>query len=161
MEKNSQTYSLGDLIVHRSYGVGQIDSIECRLLNGIEVECFKVKTENGTYWFPTETIDNPRIHPIASQKHIQQAIEILRSTPQDLENDPRQWKSRIDDVQSEGDFLAISSLVRDLSALKKKKKLNRTQEQALKNLEGRLLKEWAASVKIGVNSIRSLLKTYL
>jgi RNA polymerase-interacting CarD/CdnL/TRCF family regulator len=154
-------YSLGDRVVHRSYGVGKIDGIERKPLNGVEVECFKVQTKNGIFWFPTDSSDNPRIHPVASQELVQKVIEILRSAPQALENDQLQWKERIDDVQTDWDFLAISTLVRDLSALKTKKKLNRTQEQALKNLEGRLLREWATSLDVDIKSIRPRFKAYL
>jgi RNA polymerase-interacting CarD/CdnL/TRCF family regulator len=161
MAEFSPMYSLGDRIVHRNYGVGQIDVIERKPLNGVEVECFKVKTENGIYWFPTDSLDNPRIHPVASQELMQGAFEILRSTPHGLENDHLQWKERIEDIQTNGDLNAISSLVRDLSALKTKKKLNRTQDQALKKLENRLLREWAASLEVDVKSILPSFKAYL
>jgi RNA polymerase-interacting CarD/CdnL/TRCF family regulator len=161
MEVFSPKYSLGDRVVHRYYGVGQIDGIECKLLNGVKVECFKVQTKNGIFWFPTDSLNNPRIHPLASQDIIQRAIEILRSAPNGLENDHLEWKVRIDDVQTNGDILAISSLIRDLNALKTKKKINRTQVQALNNLEDRLLREWAASLKVDAKSIRPLLQAYL
>lgn len=161
MAKFKPMYSLGDMVVHRNYGVGQIDDIECKPLNGVEVECFKVTTENGIYWFPTDSLDNPRVHPVASLDLIQRAIEILRSAPQSLENDPLQWKERIDHVQTGGDFLAISRLIRDLAALKTKKKLNETQDKALNNLEDRLLTEWAASLEVDAKSVRPKLLAYL
>jgi RNA polymerase-interacting CarD/CdnL/TRCF family regulator len=161
MTKITPVYSLGDMVVHRYYGVGQISGIECKPINGVEVECFKVKTENGTYWFPKDSLDNPRVHPVASQDLVQRAVEILQSAPHGLENDPLQWKERIDDVQTDGGFLAISGLVRDLAALKTKKKLNQTQEKAFNTLKDRLLKEWAASIQVDAKSIRPTLKAYL
>ena len=154
-------YTLGDIVVHRNYGVGKIEAVESKPLNGENVECFKVKTENSVFWFPTNSAENPRIHPVASQKRIQKAIDILRNAPNSLEIDPLEWKQRIDDVQTSGDFLDISSLVRDLSILKTTKKLNRTQEQALNNLEDRLLREWAASLDVEIKSIRPIFQTYL
>jgi RNA polymerase-interacting CarD/CdnL/TRCF family regulator len=161
MAKFTLKYSLGDRVIHHNYGVGQIDGIERKPLNGVEVECFKVKTKNGVYWFPTDSVDNPRIHPVASQELIQKAIEILQSAPHGLENDPLQWKERIDEVKTNGDFMAISSLVRDLAALKSKKKLTLNQTQALKILEDRLLREWAASLDVDAKSIRPRLRAYL
>jgi RNA polymerase-interacting CarD/CdnL/TRCF family regulator len=161
MKDLTPKYSLGDMVVHRYYGVGQIEGIELKPLNGVEAECFKVKTENGIYWFPTNTLENPRVHPVASQELIQRAIKILRSAPQILDNDPNRWKERIDDVQTAGDILAISILLRDLAAMKTQKKLNQTQDQAFTNLEDRFLREWSASSGDDVNSIRPLLKTYL
>lgn len=161
MEEFTPVYTLGDMVIHRFYGVGQIDSIETRPINGVEVECFKVKTDNSVYWFPTDSLDNPRFHRLASQELIHKAIEILQSAPHDLDYDALQWQERIDDVQSEGDFLAISGLVRDLSALKTTKKLNRIQDQALNNLEDRLLREWAASLEVDVRLIRPKMQAYL
>ena len=161
MVKYLPVYSLGDRIVHRDYGVGYIDGIECKPINGVKVECFKVKTENASYWFPTDSVDNQRFHPVATQELIQRVIEILQSAPHGLDNDPYQWKERIDDVQTDGDLLAISSLVRDLAAMKTKKKLNRIEDQALNNLENRLLREWAASLEVDAKSIRPRLRAYL
>lgn len=161
MARNLSIYSLGDIIVHRSYGVGKIDGIERKPIKGVEAECFKVKTEKGHYWFPTEGLENCRIHPIASQELVQMAIKIIRSAPQGLEDDHHQWKERIDLVQSDGEFLAISRLVRDLDALKNTKKLSQTQNQALKTLEDRLLIEWAASSEVEVRSIRPKFRAYL
>lgn len=161
MAKKAPVYAIGDMVVHRFYGIGQIDAVENKPLNNGEVECFKVITDNGIYWFPTDSEDNPRVHPVASKKDIKKAVAILKSAPQDLEIDPIQWKERIDETQTEGGFLAISKLVRDLSALKKQKKLNRTQDQALNNLKNRLLREWAAGLEVDVDTIRPQLRAYL
>ena len=161
MVEFSPMYSLGDRIVHRQHGVGQIDVIECKPLNGVEVECFKVKNETAIYWFPTDSDANHRLHPVASQDLIQKVIEELQSAAHGSENDHYQWKERIDDVQTDGDLLAISGLVRDLAAMKRKKKLNRFEDQALNNLEDRLLREWGASLEVDAKSIRPKLRACL
>jgi RNA polymerase-interacting CarD/CdnL/TRCF family regulator len=127
----------------------------------MEVECFKVKTGNSMYWFPTESPDNPRIHPVATKELILEAVEILSSAPHGLDDDIFQWKERIGQVQKDGNFLAISSLVRDLSVLKRVKKLTRTQDQALNNLRVRLLREWAASLDVDKESLQQKLDTCL
>lgn len=160
MENNTPAYALGDKIVHRSYGVGEIAEIERVPFEGVEVECFRVRTENGSYWFPTASPENPRIHPLASQALIQEAIKILQSAPTGLDFDLNQWNERIEQVVRNGDFLAISGLVRDLSALKTRKKLSRSQEQALNNLEERLLVEFAASQGEEARSFRPKLRAY-
>jgi len=161
MDKITPAYALGDKIVHRSYGVGEIADIERVPFGGVETECFRVHTDNGSYWFPTAGPENPRIHRVASQALIQKAIKIFQSNPTDQEFDFHQWNERIEEVVRNGDFLAISSLVRDLSALKTRKKLNRSQEQALTNLEARLLVEWAASLGVEAKSFRPKLRAYI
>lgn len=161
MAKLTSMYSLGDRIIHRSYGVGQIESIDYKPVNGVKVECFKVKTERGYYWFPTESTENPRIHAVASNELLQKALKILRSAPQGLELDPLTWKERIDDVQNKGDLLAISCLVRDLAGLKTLSKLHRTQETAFNILKARLLREWAAIKNVDPKTIQSKLRACL
>lgn len=161
MAKQPPSYSIGDMVVHRYYGIGKIESIDNKPFDGVKVDCFKVSTDNCVYWFPKDSLDNPRVHPVASQDMIEEAAEILQSAPKDIENDPTQWKERIDDVVADGSIIAISTLVRDLNALKMQKNLNRTQDQALNNLKDRLLREWAASMKVDANSIRPTLQAYL
>jgi RNA polymerase-interacting CarD/CdnL/TRCF family regulator len=161
MVQISPMYSLGDKVVHRNYGVGQIEGIESKSLNGIDVECYKVITENSIFWFSTDKKENPRVHPVASQKKIKLAEIILKSPSQELEEDPIIWKERIDKVQADGDFLKMTTLLRDLASLKTMKKLSRTQDQALSKLEDRLLKEWSASTNTETNSIQKLIVEYL
>jgi RNA polymerase-interacting CarD/CdnL/TRCF family regulator len=161
MENILPIYSLGDIVIHRNYGVGKIESIETKTLEGKSIECFKVETENGSFWFPVDTIDNPRINPAASLDLIQKARTILATPPEILETDPATWKDRIDNTRAEGDFLKISAIVRDLSLLKTVQKLNRTQEQALNNFEDRLVREWAGSLQLAVSLMRQEVKENL
>ena len=78
-----------------------------------------------------------------------------------MDDDPLQWKERIEKVKSDGDFLDISSLVRDLAVLKREKNLSRVQDQAFNNLKDRLLREWAAGLGVDAKSIRPKLQAYL
>lgn len=161
MVKLTPIYSIGDKVVHRYYGSGQIDGIENKPLNGVQVECYRVNTQNSIFWFPTDSKDNPRIHPIATQEIIHEAIEIIKSVPNDLDDDPILLNERIDDVWVRGDILAVSKLIRDLTALKTKNKLGRSQDQVLNNLQDYLLREWAASSQVDIKSIRPKLRAYL
>ena len=76
MENNS--YGIGDWVVHKRYGVGQIRSIEKRPINGEATNCFKVKTNDSMYWFPVAKKENPRIRPIETEKIIDKVIKTLR-----------------------------------------------------------------------------------
>jgi RNA polymerase-interacting CarD/CdnL/TRCF family regulator len=161
MATSTPLYALGDLVVHRSYGIGKIEGIERKPINGEKRDCFRVKTENSVFWFPTDAMENPRVHPLASLALIEEAILILQSEPKEFTDDPHHWKERIDEVQDYGGFLDITKLIRDLAGLKKNKVLNRTQDQALTILEKRLLREWAARLDVDIDSIRPKLEAYL
>ena len=93
MDSNS-TYSLDDWVVHSYYGVGQIKRVEFKPINEEEQECFKVKTKDSTFWFPTTDTDNPRIRPVASVALMKKVISQLRSEPNIVELDKKLWKQK-------------------------------------------------------------------
>lgn len=161
MKKTAKAYALGDRIVHQTYGVGEIEDIETRTLNGEALECFRVQTRNGEYWFPTELLANPRIHPVPAKDLIDQAIEILKTPSTELDTDPAVWQKRIEEVQKKWDVVETTTLVRDLAGLKGKQRLSQMQDKALNILGERLLKDWSAAVGVDVKTLRNTLKVYL
>ena len=154
-------YSINDWVVHTYYGVGQIKQIETKPIHGEATKCFKVKTKDCTYWFPTTDDDNPRIRPIATKDIIHKAIKNLRRKSNKLEADKGYWKKRIDEVHSNSDLLSISILIRDLSEQQVVRKLNQTEEGALEHFKERLLREWASIVGEDVEQLSPRLQAYI
>lgn len=158
---SNMPYSIDDWVVHSLYGVGQIRRIEVKPIHGEDTKCFKVKTKDSTYWFPTTDTANPRIRPVASKDIIHKVIKNLRRKSSKLDTDRRHWKKRIDEVQSNGDLLSISILIRDLSAQQVLRDLNQTEEDALEHFKERLLREWASIKHEEVEKLRSTLHAYI
>jgi RNA polymerase-interacting CarD/CdnL/TRCF family regulator len=158
---SSLPYTTGDWVVHLYYGVGQITAIEYKPINGEKQECYKVKTKNSTFWFPTIDCDNPRIRPVVSDEIISKVIYHLRRKAGALETDTKYWKKKIDEVKSNGDILSITKLIRDLSTIQVVRGLNETENNALEFFKERLLREWASSTKEDVEKIRPTLIEHL
>lgn len=154
-------FSIGDWIVHSYYGVGQIKRIEVKPIHGEDTNCFKVKTNNSTFWFPTTDDDNPRIRPVASKDIIHKMIKNLRRKSSKLDTDKRYWKKRIDELGSNGDLLSISILIRDLSAQQVLRDLNQTETDTLEHFKERLLREWASITQENVEKLRTNLQAYI
>ena len=154
-------YSVDDWVVHTYYGVGQIQKVEKKPIHGEVTKCFKVKTKNSTFWFPTKDIENPRVRPVASKEVIKKVIRNLRRKSSKLDTDRKIWKERIDEVQSNGDLLSISVLIRDLSAQQVLRQLNQTEEDALAHFKERLLREWASITNEEIERLRSDLHAYV
>jgi RNA polymerase-interacting CarD/CdnL/TRCF family regulator len=155
------TYSIGDWVVHTNYGVGQIKAIELKPFHGKKVECFKAKTKDCTFWFPTEKNGNPRIRPISSQDYIQKVIKSLRRKPANFDKDKKFWKTKIKKVKTDGDMIDVCKLVRDLTAQGTKRNLVQSEEKALAYLKERLLREWAVIVGSKVDEVRPQLQAYI
>jgi RNA polymerase-interacting CarD/CdnL/TRCF family regulator len=154
-------YSIDDWVVHTYYGVGQIKRIETKPIHGEETKCFKVKTNDCTFWFPTTDSDNPRVRPVASKDDIDKMIKSLRRKSNKLDRDRQTWKKRIAEIKPDGDLLAISVLIRDLSAQQVVRQLNQTEQDALENLKERLLREWASIINERVEKLRPELNAYI
>jgi RNA polymerase-interacting CarD/CdnL/TRCF family regulator len=155
------TYSIDDWIVHSYYGVGQIKRVETKPINEESMECFKVKTKDSTFWFPTTDTENPRIRPVASQDIMDKVVRLLKSKPNMLDPDKTLWKKKIEEVQAEGDLLSISTLVRDLSAQQVLRDLNQTEKNALEHFKERLLREWASITQEEIEHLRTSLHVYI
>jgi RNA polymerase-interacting CarD/CdnL/TRCF family regulator len=154
-------YSIGDWVVHHSYGIGQIKKIEEKPIHGELVLCFRVKTKNGDYWFPRNGADNPRIRPISSQDMLQRGQKELQKKVREFDPDRKMWKSRIDEVRASDDLIATSQLVRDLTILRIQRKLNQTEERALSHFTDRLLREWSAIMNTDIEKTRLKLNSIL
>lgn len=154
MAEQTEIYSVNDWIVHLYYGVGQIIEIDEKPLAGKNVEYYRVKTENSTFWIPVDQADNPRIRPVASREKVLSALEVLKETPRGMDSKYKKWKHRIKNVKSDGSLEAIAQLVRDLTARSTQKKLNFVEEQALKKFKERLIKECSLSMDTDIASVR-------
>lgn len=154
-------FSPGDWVVHSHYGVGQIMRIEVKPIQQVDTLCFKVKTNDSFYWFPTTDIENPRIRHVASEKIFHEVIQNLRSKASTQDTDRKHWKQMIEDVQAENDLISISLLVRDLSTQQAIRNLNQIERNALNLFKERLLVEWASIMQEEVNILRSRLNGYI
>lgn len=143
----SPTFSKGEWIVHHYYGVGQVKGIEKKVLDGSKVAYYRVKTRNSQYWVPVESEDNSRLRPLSSHEDIKKIARILRRKPDEMDPDHMQRKRVIREVLSEGSLLEMARLIRDLSARQQGKKLNPTEEDALKRFRDRLVREWSVCME--------------
>jgi RNA polymerase-interacting CarD/CdnL/TRCF family regulator len=160
MEQESQ-FSVGQWVVHSQYGVGQIKKTEIMPLHGEQTECFMVQVRDGAFWFPTNSVENPRIRLVASQEIIAKVIKNLRRKPGNLEKDKKYWDIQIKAASTNGDLLIISQLIRDLSAQQAQKRLNDTQVRALSKFKERLLHEWSVISGTDIKKIRPQFYKYI
>jgi len=162
MTEIASLYSIGDWVVHYAYGIGRIEKIEDKPINGDPVPCFQVKAQNGAnWWFKRSGAENPRIRPVASPDVLLHAEEELQEPIRDLELDKNLWKKHIDEVMMSGDFIAIAQIVRDLTVLKTKRKLNQIESKSLNLFKNRLISEWSATMDTDIEAVGRKLKRYL
>jgi RNA polymerase-interacting CarD/CdnL/TRCF family regulator len=161
MGVRNHAYKIGDWIVHLMYGVGQIKKLEKRPIGGEEQLCYRVRTDDGTFWLPADNADNERVRPIASSRRIQRALKVLREAPRKMAKNFKTRQKRIRDVTMDGDLNTDMQLVRDLNARQLGKGLNTTEQHALESITKRFSKEWALSKGMKVQEARQKLNQFL
>jgi RNA polymerase-interacting CarD/CdnL/TRCF family regulator len=164
MDQNASPYSVGQWVVHCQYGVGQIKQIESVPLGGNFEEtekCFTVQTRNGTFWFPVEQNENPRVRPITSEKKFKKALKALQEPPQDTDAHHNVIKGRINSAKKDTSLKTTVELVRDLSARNNIKKLNILEQRALKLHTDRVVREWSLCMKLDENEATTRLNKIL
>lgn len=150
MEKNP-TFAKGEWVVHHYYGVGQVRGVEKKSLDGEVASYYKVKARNSQFWVPVQSEDNSRLRPLCSPKEIKKIMTILKREPKKMDSDHMARKKLIREVLSEGSLSEMARVIRDLSGRQVRKKLNPTEEDALKRFKDRLIREWAVCLEKDVD----------
>lgn len=161
MTVNEKLYAVGDWMVHSTYGVGQVKKLEKKPIGGAERLCYRVRTDNGTFWLPVDNEDNGRVRPIATPTRIQRALEALKRAPRKMAAKFQTRRKRIREVKHDGDLSTDLKLLRDLNARQHRKGLNMTEQDAFDAIQKRFLKEWSLSKGIKKDEARQMLNRFL
>lgn len=151
----------GDWIVHLYHGVGQVKGVVKKRVNGTKVSFYRVKTENSTLFIPVESHDDERLRPAATRRELDRAIKALGRPPKEMDSDHTERRRRIRAVKTDGSLASMIKLVRDLSWRRYDKKLNNTEERALRRFKDRLLQEWSVAREVTVEEARRQLNALL
>jgi RNA polymerase-interacting CarD/CdnL/TRCF family regulator len=84
MDNGTQIYAMGDWIVHRHYGVGQVMDIEKKKLNKKVKRFYKIRTKDSTFWLPVKNAKNSRVDPLPSRYKVEKAIKLLKQPPLEM-----------------------------------------------------------------------------
>ncbi len=143
-------FTVGDWIVHNSYGVGQIKKIEEKPIHGEKVRTFRVKTKDSVYWVPVKKSDNPRIRRVVNKAKLKRAIRTMKSKPKPMAKNYKTRNARIRSDFESGSVQKMAKLLRDLLALGKKKKFNNTEKEAVEKIQDRIIREYAVCYEIPI-----------
>jgi CarD family transcriptional regulator len=125
-EKNHQ-FQVGDLAVYPAHGVGEIQAIESRVVNGERQDFYIMKVlENGmVIMIPTRNVESVGLRDIISKKEIPKVYEVMKArtdgVPAQTWN--RRYREYMDKIKT-GSLYDVAEVFRDLSLLKLTKDLS-------------------------------------
>jgi RNA polymerase-interacting CarD/CdnL/TRCF family regulator len=138
-------FNQGDQVVHPSYGLGKVITVEEMNFSGNKPRLFyRVDFINSTVWVPVN-VPNPRsLRPVTSRRALSRYRRILKSSATPLDDDFRKRQQQLEERSGVGTFHSLCELVRDLHARDHKKPLNGFDLNLLRQARQSLQQEWAA-----------------
>lgn len=139
-------FQVGDLAVYPAHGVGKIESIESREINGQSMDFYIMKIlENGmVIMIPTTNVESVGLRNVIDKDDIPKIYDVMRNKDKNKIFDNQTWNRRyreyMDKIKS-GSLFDVAEVFRDLFLLKLTKDLSFGERKLLDTAQGLLLKE--------------------
>ena len=127
-KKKIREFRVGDLAVYPAHGVGRINSIETRIVNGEEHDFYMMKIiENEmTIMIPTWNVEQVGLRDVIDKKEIPKVYEVMKKR-EDSTSETQTWNRRYREYMDKlktGSLYDVAEVYRDLSLLKLTKDLS-------------------------------------
>jgi CarD family transcriptional regulator len=144
-KSETKRFKVGDLAVYPAHGVGRIEAIETKVVNGEEHDFYIMKVlENGmVIMIPTWNVASVGLRDVIGKKEIPKIIEVIKSK-RELSIDNQTWNRRyreyMDKIKT-GSLYEVAEVFRDLSLLKLTKDLSFGERKLYDTAHTLLIKE--------------------
>lgn len=141
----TKRFNIGDLAVYPAHGVGRIEAIETRVVNGEEHDFYimKILENNMVIMIPTMNVESVGLRDVIAEKEIPKILDVMKSK-RDLTIDNQTWNRRyreyMDKIKT-GSLYEVAEVFRDLSLLKLSKDLSFGERKLYDTAHTLLIKE--------------------
>jgi RNA polymerase-interacting CarD/CdnL/TRCF family regulator len=141
-------FEVGDKVVHRSYGYGEIVEMDRKELSGRSALYYVVKIRDLTLWVPAIDNEEGNLRSPTPAADFQRLFSILTGPGEPLPDDRLDRKQKIGDLMKEGTLESICRVICDLNLQQRTKKLNENDGQVLERARQFLLSEWQQAFNV-------------
>jgi len=141
-------FHIGDKVIHSTYGMGEIVHIEEKLIHDYPTNCYVVRTNELTIWIPINDLHQNSLRTPTLPDEFKRLFTILTSPGEELPEDRVLRKDQLLANMKNGQLASICQVVRDLTHLKRVKKLNDMEKSILERAMSSLLTEWIYSLGV-------------
>ncbi|MFH1148665.1 MAG: CarD family transcriptional regulator [Pseudomonadota bacterium] len=137
-------FKIGELAVYPAHGVGVIEAIETRAIEGLEQRFYimRIMETDMVIMIPTRNVDTIGVRSIIDRNEVQKVINILKERNVGIE--PQTWNRRYREYMERiktGSVFEVASVLRDLYKLKDEKPLSFGEKKMLDTAMNLLVKE--------------------
>jgi CarD family transcriptional regulator len=144
-KSKSKRFQVGDLAVYPAHGVGRIEAIESRVVNGEKHDFYimKILENNMVIMIPTSNVQSVGLRDIISAREIPKIMDVIKAK-RELSIDNQTWNRRyreyMDKIKT-GSLYEVAEVFRDLSLLKMNKDLSFGERKLFDTAQTLLIKE--------------------
>ncbi len=160
--ENNHQFHVGDLAVYPAHGVGEIQAIESRVVNGERHDFYIMKVlENGmVIMIPISNVESVGLRDIINKKEIPKVYEVMKvrtdGVPAQTWN--RRYREYMDKIKT-GSLYDVAEVFRDLSLLKLTKDLSFGERKLFDTAQVLLVRELSTAKKTDEETIISELES--
>lgn len=140
--KEKTRFDIGDWIIHYYHGVGKVEDIVEKGLDGNQKLYYKVSTKEIDYWIPLEDEGSEHIEPIRSKEDFNEALNIIEQKPIPIAQHHKTRKKKIHDRWMIGSLESRAELLRDLYGRLKLEKLSFNEKGMMEKVQSFFISEW-------------------
>jgi len=157
-------FQIGDLAVYPAHGVGMIEAIENKVINGEEHDFYimKVLENNMVIMIPTWNVESVGLREVIDEKEIPKIYEVLKTrkeNPMDNQTWNRRYRDYMDKIKT-GSLYDVAEVYRNLSILRFTKDLSFGERKLFDTATVLLVKELSTAKKTDEEEIMSEIQSF-
>ncbi|THB80556.1 MAG: CarD family transcriptional regulator [Desulfobacteraceae bacterium] len=137
-------FAKGDLAVYPAHGVGCIESIESKEINGQNMDFYMMKiVENGmVIMIPTSNVESVGLREVIPETEVNEVYKVMKGKAQNTDNQTwnRRYREYMDKIKT-GSIYDVAEVFRDLFQLKLEKDLSFGERKLLDTAQNLLVQE--------------------
>ncbi len=137
-------FAKGDLAVYPAHGVGCIESIESKEINGDTMNFYMMKiVENGmVIMIPTSNVESVGLREVIPETEVPEVYKVMKEKAQGADNQTwnRRYREYMDKIKT-GSIYDVAEVFRDLFQLKLEKDLSFGERKLLDTAQNLLVQE--------------------
>lgn len=137
-------FSKGDVAVYPAHGVGYIESIESKEINGDTLNFYMMKiVENGmVIMIPTSNVESVGLRELIPKAEVPEVYKVMKEKAQGSDNQTwnRRYREYMDKIKT-GSIYDVAEVFRDLFQLKLEKDLSFGERKLLDTAQNLLVQE--------------------
>jgi len=144
-KSRAREFQAGDLAVYPAHGVGRIEAVESRVVNGEKHDFYimKVLENSMVIMIPTNNVESVGLRNVIDRKEIPKVYALMKKR-QEATNETQTWNRRyreyMDKIKT-GSPYEVAEVFRDLYLLKLNKDLSFGERKLYDTAQGLLVRE--------------------